>query len=345
VKIANIVLLPLAWLYGGVVMVRNLFFDTGIFWTKSVSVPVISVGNLTVGGTGKTPIVEYIVGVFLSHGISVAVVSRGYGRVTRGTVVVSDGNKVLVPADEAGDEPFQLARKFPSAAVVVDERRTRGARFAVDRLGAEAIVLDDGFQHRWLKRDLDMLVIDIEHPPYATHLLPAGRRRELLRGAKRAQAVVYSRWSDQYGTSVSQKMNIRVPEFRAQFIVSAVVNLTSGRKESVEVLKGRPCVAFCGIARPDSFRRILIESGIVVKEFLTFRDHHRYSENDLMDIAERCKSLGLRMVVTTEKDAARLSNEVEQRLLSSVSLYYIELATKVMEEENFEKLLLKTTRH
>ena len=192
----NILLLPFSWLYAMVMVCRNLAYDRGVFVVRGPGVPVISVGNLTAGGTGKTPLTEYIVGYLRNKHVRVAVVSRGYRRKSRGVVVVSDGKSVLVDATWGGDEPVQIAAKFPGVPVVVGERRVEAARIAVHALGAEVIVLDDGFQHRGIKRDLDILVMDARKDITSERLIPAGMRREPLNAIRRAGIVAFSRAED-----------------------------------------------------------------------------------------------------------------------------------------------------
>jgi len=186
------VLLPLSWLYGLVVRLRNRLFDSRVLKSAAADVPVISVGNLTAGGTGKTPLVEYIAGHFLTQGRKVGIVSRGYGRASRGVVVVSDGSSLRADARAGGDEPVQMARKYPAAAVVVGEKRVEAARCAIE-LGAEVLLLDDAFQHRYLRRDVDILVLDSRKDIREEPLLPSGLRREPLSSLRRADLVVMSR--------------------------------------------------------------------------------------------------------------------------------------------------------
>ncbi|MBM2840054.1 MAG: tetraacyldisaccharide 4'-kinase, partial [Bacteroidetes bacterium] len=186
-------LIPFSWLYGFIIYCRNKAFDWKLLDSVEVGVPVISVGNLTMGGTGKTPLVEYIVKLCLAKGRKVAVVSRGYKRESGGVVVVSDGKSLLANAAQAGDEPVQIAKKFPGAIVIVGERRVDAARMAIDEFGVNAIVLDDGFQHRFLRRDLDILVLDARKDLSRIPMIPAGERREPLASIKRANVVAFSR--------------------------------------------------------------------------------------------------------------------------------------------------------
>ncbi len=181
-------LVPFSRVYGAIVAARNFFYDRGLFTITAVGTPVISVGNITAGGTGKTPLVEYIVRTILDSGARPAVLSRGYRRTTTGTVTVSDGVKVLADADRAGDEPAQIARKFPGCVVVVDEDRVRGARFLESAFHPDVIVLDDGFQHRALRRDLDIVVV--ADGAGGSGLLPSGDGREPESSLRRADIVV-----------------------------------------------------------------------------------------------------------------------------------------------------------
>ena len=182
-------LLPLSWVYGAVIAARNAAFDTGIFRCRSAGVPLIAVGNMTAGGTGKTPVVEMLVRLLRQRGVSPGVISRGYGRTGRGVVVVADRECVYADAGTGGDEPVQIARKFPGVPVVVGERRFEAAVTAVRRCGAQVIISDDGFQHRWLHRDCDLVVVDGSSDLAAEPLLPAGVRREPMRALRRAHMV------------------------------------------------------------------------------------------------------------------------------------------------------------
>ena len=189
-------LLPLSWLYGLVMSARNMVFDAGLLRVRSAGVPVIAVGNMTAGGTGKTPLVEWLVGELQAQGVRPAVVSRGYGRASRGVVAVSDGVRLLATALEAGDEAVQVATKFPAVPVVVGERRVDAARAAVERFSADVLVLDDAFQHRYLRRDLDIVILDARVDVTRERMLPAGRRREPLRGLGRAGLLAFSKLAE-----------------------------------------------------------------------------------------------------------------------------------------------------
>ncbi|MGA9406973.1 MAG: tetraacyldisaccharide 4'-kinase, partial [Bacteroidota bacterium] len=261
-------LLPFSWLYGCGVVLRNLLYDWKIFRTESVGVPVISVGNITTGGTGKTPVVELIARLLQGKNIRSAVVSRGYKRETQGLVEISDGSSLKATSREAGDEAFQLATQLRKTIVVVDEQRVRGARYAVSKLNAQAIVLDDGFQHRALHRDVDIVLIDADRSPFTMALLPAGHRRDTLHSLKRANAVLLTKVKpvsniDKLKDLIRRYSHAEI--FSSSYTVSAFRRAKTGFSVDLNSVKGKHAVAFCGIGQPESFKESLEGIGIEVR--------------------------------------------------------------------------------
>ncbi len=300
-------LLPLSWLYGTIVGVRNKCYDKRIFSTRSVGVPIVSVGNLSVGGTGKTPLVEYVARVLMNGGTRVAVVSRGYRRRSRGLKVVSDHRRILLVPPESGDEPFQIAKNVPGAVVVVDEQRTRGARYAASQAGAEVIILDDGFQHRALARDLDVVVLNAKEQ--TGPLLPVGRRREGIGGLRRADALVVSHCSGTDEVTVlgdQLRPYTDAPIFCTRLVVRDVREVATESSIDPERLKKKSAIAFCGIGNPESFRRTLLQLGVQVASFKRFSDHHWYRERDLVSLERELDRTKAEWMLTTQKDAVRL---------------------------------------
>jgi tetraacyldisaccharide 4'-kinase len=297
------ILVPFSWLFAVVVTVRNYFYDTGIFTITAIDTPVISVGNITTGGTGKTPLVEQIVSTLLGAGLRPAVLSRGYGRDGGATVVVSDGLTVKADADTAGDEPAQIARKFPGCAVVVDADRVRGGRFAESAFHPDVIVLDDGFQHRALRRDLDIVVLDASRGVAETCLLPAGNGREPLRSLRRADLVVLNAPPEKGDATVEGK-----PVVRMRYELKRFTAGDAGTEVGSDDLAARRFVAFSGIGNPGSFASTLERAGLKPESFLAYPDHHRYTRGDLDEIAGALLRTGAAYAVTTEKDAVRLAS-------------------------------------
>lgn len=280
--------------YGVGVRVRNGLFDRGWKKTHAAAVPVVSVGNLTLGGTGKTPCVEYVAGYFRDAGLRAAILSRGYGA-------------------DAGpnDEAMVLEENLPDVPHLQGADRVALAATAVDELESEILVLDDGFQHRRLARDLDVVLIDATHPPTRDHLFPRGTLREPAGGLRRAGAVVLTR-CDQVEpdaiAGVRRWLETRFPGKPVAETEHRPAGLVGGDEpEDVATAAGRPVAAFCGIGNPSAFRRTLEGLGAAPTSFRTFPDHHPYSRADVDDLRRWAGELPPdALVLTTQKDWVKL---------------------------------------
>ncbi len=309
-------LLPFSLLFWLGVAIRNWFFDIGILKTTKAGIPVISVGNISTGGAGKTPIVEMLIEK-LAISRRLSVVSRGYGRRSKGTIVVSDGKGNLASVDISGDEPSQLAKKFPGLIVVADENRVRGAQKAVE-LGAEIILLDDGFQHRYLHRDLNLVVMTAEEILNRDWLLPAGNRREPMSSLKRADDLIITRCANL--EQFNRASGIMKAHFQAESQSSikegGMIGLQTKFKsfkpastnEKIEAVQfiGKRIIAVSGIGCPKSFESTLSDAGIAVIKHFAFSDHHWFSEKDIQMIIKARITLNADFIFTTEKDFMRL---------------------------------------
>jgi tetraacyldisaccharide 4'-kinase len=342
-----LLLRPAAALFGVVVALRNRAYDRKIFTTAKTGVPVVSVGNITAGGSGKTPLTEYIVGHYIRGNVNTGVLSRGYKRSTTGSHVVSDGRQLCGTADDSGDEPYQIARKYPSAVVVVDEDRVRGAELMSERFHPGCIVLDDGFQHRRIARDLDIVVIDGKTLQKMPALLPAGRFREPLSSLGRAGCVVLlaSPADLRPMTEIIQKY-FSGPLFPAEKRPTAIVRISDRHRVPLGELRNKPATAFCGIAQPDSFRSTVAATGVHLKNFRAFGDHYRYTADDLKEIRKMSDETGTEMIITTEKDAVRIAGPTVNRDVDD-RWYFIEIEINFIEgEPAFRQLLDRTVlRH
>ncbi|MGD0038229.1 MAG: tetraacyldisaccharide 4'-kinase [Bacteroidota bacterium] len=307
----RILLLPFSLFYWFGVAIRNWFFDIGVLKIENVGVPVISVGNISTGGVGKTPFVELLIEkLIINHRL--AVVSRGYKRKTNGTIVVSDGRGKLSSVENSGDEPIQLALKYPELIVVVDEKRVRGAEKAVE-LDVKTILLDDGFQHRHLHRDLDIVILTAEEILYGDILLPAGNRREPLTSLKRADLIAVTRCADineyEHVCEVGRESNslpYKMPTIGLTTKLKAFKRVSSGEIVKAEIFKKYNVIAFSGIGNPKSFVDLMMKSNIKVVKHLAFSDHHWYKDNDIKTIIDARKQTNADFIITTEKDATRL---------------------------------------
>jgi len=271
--------------------------------------PVISVGNLSMGGTGKSPVVAAIAQWLLDAGERPAILSRGYARrdVVDGVVVVSDGREILATIDRSGDEPLMLARQVPGAIVCVSPERYLSGRLAEQQLGATVHILDDGFQHLELARDLDVLVTSIGEIPNGK-VIPRGRLREPIDAAARAQVLVVSdatpgaAASEAWALGISQACAaVRTLGDPVRILEAAIAEPGAGSRE-------QKILAVAGIANPDRFVSSLKNAGWNVADSMTFKDHHRYSMSDLAAIAAKMRVAGADAVVTTDKDAVRFES-------------------------------------
>jgi len=277
----------LSLLYGLGVFARNSLYDRGILKVRRLPVPVISVGNLSVGGSGKTSLVMFLA-ERLSKNIRVAILLRGYKRDSRGVRVVSEWGKVLTGVEEAGDEAYMMARMLRDVSVIVSEDRFEGGKVAVD-LGADLVILDDGFQHRRLHRDLDLLLIKAKD--LKDRLLPAGRLREPLSSMSRAHAIVLT-----YQEVCPFELKTDKPTFRMRRTFSKVLD-SELRPRPIDVLRDTEIIAFSGLGDNDQFLKTLRMLGLKVREFLSFPDHHHYRDLELREGET---------YVTTPKDLVKL---------------------------------------
>jgi len=343
-QIFRMALLPFGEAYSAALALRNAMFKVGIFPVARVGVPVIAVGNITAGGTGKTPLVELIVRMLQNLGKKVAVVSRGYGRRSHGVVVVSDGKSVLVDGSVGGDEPVQVARKFPGVPVVVGERRIDAVHRVVNELGAGVVVLDDAFQHRFIHRDLNILVLEAGKDIRDEWSLPAGLRREPLVGIRRADLVAWS----------GIKNHQRVADLRGQIarwfagpMISYCVEPLPLRTVRGGVDKGscvgKRVVAFCGIAAPQRFFATVRQIGGDTVREMVFPDHHRFTKQDVQRILLEFCTSHADLLVTTEKDATRMLavEDLRCNFLESYPVWYLPVEVRIVEgEEQLTRMLL-----
>ena len=295
--------------YGAAVLARNRLFDSGALPQQDVGCPVVSVGNLTVGGTGKTPMAIRVAGMLRDRGMRPAILSRGYGgKSAAGVLVVSDGRQTLAGPDEAGDEPVLIARRLPGVPVLAGAKRAVTGRYARENLGADVLVLDDGFQHRWIRRDLDIVLLDSRAPLGNGFLLPRGPLREPPEALGRAGAVVFTRSedtappSDKGLAAILRGRPVLRTRIRPVKLVAA-----DGTEMPLSRLAGKRVFAFAGIARPDSFRQTLEGLGADIAGFRALPDHHRYGAEDVRRIERAFGETGAEILVTTEKDGVKLS--------------------------------------
>lgn len=328
---------PASSLYGQIVRARAGLYASGTLRQHRLDAPVLSVGNLTFGGTGKTPVVEFLARRLRFEGYRPAILSRGYGRRSRGVVVVSRGEGALVPADVGGDEPVALAGRLPGVAVVVGERRFDAGRAAAS-LGVDLFLLDDGYQHLALARDVNLLLLDSRDPFGGGKLPPAGRLREPLAAIRRADAILFTRAArgepaDADGKTVAL-LHPGAPIFHAG-IRPAGLRDEAGSSVDVGDAARRRCLAVSGVAQPARFAAALRELDLSAEETFVFPDHHRYGNSDLRRIRKAADATGASLLVTTEKDAVKLAGR------TSLPIVTVSLEVEIAESNFFPWLLAR----
>ena len=307
IKKYRIFLWPLGFFYWLLIFWRNFFYNLGFFVSRKLPCKVVSIGNLSVGGTGKTPFVLFLANSLKARGLNVAVLSRGYKRKSTGTHVVSDGNTLKSDLNNSGDEPFMLANKLQDIPVVVDENRYRGGQFICNEYNPDVIIMDDGFQHRRVFRDVDIVLINSNHR--RPKLLPYGLLREPLRNIKRADAVIFTKANL---TPPDEKLVNAVSNYCSFTVESDLIPNTQvigldGSTKPVSDFNG-PVVAVSGVGDPDSFEVIMEEAGLDYVHHFRHDDHAEYSALDLEVLREVFLSAEAQALITTEKDLVKLES-------------------------------------
>ncbi|CAN5168052.1 tetraacyldisaccharide 4'-kinase [soil metagenome] len=361
--------MPFSRLYGSLTDLRNRLYDRGLLRSYSLGAPTISVGNITTGGTGKTPLVAHIALALATRGEKVCILTRGYGRrYASERVVVSDGEKIVSDPSIAGDEPVELALKLSRKAIIIaDADRVAAAEWALREYGVTAFILDDGFQHRKAKRDVDIVCVDATDPWGGLKTLPGGRLREPLAGMRRADIAVITRsdlvpdiedlraeisnWNPDAAIFAAQNEIVRVTELedlRSRFQRPDLSDADQPNASPFDVLTVKSngakseirLVAFCGLGNPENFFMQIRKEDEKNKDFnlcitKSFPDHHSYTQADIDDLeAEARQGAGVCAFVTTAKDAIKLSG-----IRFSIPCYVVEIDVVLDKPDAFVKLL------
>jgi tetraacyldisaccharide 4'-kinase len=333
------ILAPLAALYGGITRTRLALYKRRLLNSTHLDAIVISIGNLTTGGTGKTPMAEYLARTVAGAGRKVCILTRGYGREKPSEqVLVSDGQKVLATAQQAGDEPVLLAEQLRGiAAVISNANRVAAGRWAIANLGSEVFILDDGFQHLQVHRDLNIVTVDASNPWGNGHLLPRGRLREPRHGLTRADCIVITR-SDQAANIEALKSEVKIisghrPLFTSSMRAHGLRRLDEQAASDTGEMPG-PVAAFSAIGNHASFIKQLESENIKPAAISEFPDHHRYSQRDIHEIVETARNAGAQSLITTAKDAVKLKG-----LTVGLPCYVLDIKITFDDESGFARLV------
>ena len=332
----NILLAPIALIYGLIVKIRNLLFDFKILKSVSFEKPIICVGNLTVGGTGKTPHVEYLIKL-LSTKLNIATLSRGYGRETKGFGYASTTST----ATEVGDEPLQIKLKYPSIQVSVDADRVGGiTRLINENSNLDLILLDDAFQHRYVKPGLSILLIDFNRPITSDYFLPMGRLRDSVKEKRRADIVIISKCpfdlNPEMRIHLSKKLELSPKQsiYFTTMVYGEPIPVFKEYRINLELEKEQEIYAFAGIANPTFFFSHLENKANLIEKH-TFPDHFAFTKNKIYPIFDsylRSKA-NSKAIVTTEKDAARLRGIPSLDEEFKKSIFYIPIEVKFVDDQ------------
>ena len=341
----RILLLPISLLYHIVLTIRHKLYDWHILRTTRFEKPVICVGNLNLGGTGKTPHTEYLIRL-LKNDYRVATLSRGYGRRTKGFKLAETSSTY----NDLGDEPLLYFKKFPGIQVAVDEDRVDGVTHLFEEQGVEVVLLDDAFQHRSISAGLNILLTEYQRLYMDDYLFPAGTLRDVRSAAKRADIIVISKapkdLSEQEKQQITNKLNISENQkVYFSYLEHAALQPLNEAAKTFPPEEADGAFAFCGIGNPKPFVEELKKRYHTV-DFLPFGDHHAYKENDMKAVLDWYEKLDgeKKIIVTTEKDAARLTNSPYLCQFERTPLYDLPVTVRFHEEEKFNEEILKYVR-
>lgn len=326
---------PFSPLYSFLMVAREKLYSLRILSRNNVSTPVISVGNLVLGGTGKTPMVRQIVRFLQKNGFQPAIISRGYRGTAREAInIVSDGQKLLLSADQAGDEPFMLAKTLSKTPVLTGKKRIFPARKAVE-MGATCLVLDDGFQHLAVERDINIVLFDSSYHAGNSRVFPGGPLREPVSSLSRADCFVMTgtrEENENRAKMFAELLTKRFPEKPVFFAHRSPLSFYDSKGNLCDPRTWGPSFAFCGIAGPDRFSQSLHETAIDIIDFTALPDHAEYSLEQIKSLEEKAKICGAQGMVTTEKDGVKLQD-------ATFSLPLAIARVEMVLPENFWKFL------
>lgn len=350
------ILLGLSGIYSRIILSRLWLYRMRLYRAHHLGCPVISVGNITVGGTGKTPVVEMIARELTAGGRKVAILSRGYKSVPKPLIgrvldkifrkkaiftprIVSDGKSLLLDSRTAGDEPFMLANNLRDVVVLVDRDRVKSGLYAIEHFGRDAIILDDGLQYLRLNRQLEVVLVDRQAPFGNDYMLPRGTLREPPASLRRATHIFLTKCSGEDNSALLEelrKFNRTADIIECTHRTRHLKNLLTGEIKPLEFLSGLTVGSICGIAAPESFENALRAHGAELSLTKTYTDHHRYTTREIELFIRRCAKRNIPAIITTEKDAVRIPRIIDPE----VPIYYLRVEIEILHgQEGWQRFL------
>lgn len=347
----------LSRLYSFIMNMRLALYEHRFIRSKTLGCQVISIGNLTVGGTGKTPVVEVFARALQQNSRKVAILSRGYKKAEtpvgdklknlftfktpqqQPPRVVSDGNRLLLDSEMGGDEPYMLASNLPNVCVIVDKDRVKSGRYAIQKLGCDTLILDDGFQYLRLKHRVDIVLVDRTNPFDNGYVLPRGLLRESVRHLSRATFIFITKSPGDGSVELRRQireLNPKAEIAECRHTPRYFQDVFSGERKPLDFIRGMPIASLSGIAAPRGFEESLQRLGGDLVHRKRFADHHRYTQQEILDAINAARDRGARAIITTEKDAVRFP-KIERR---DVPVYFIRVEIELLDgEEDFNELI------
>ncbi len=343
----------LSLLFRAIVQTRLGFYDAGLLPRSHLGCQIISVGNVTVGGTGKTPVVEIFARELQAAGRKVAILSRGYRKKEKSFLerlflgdqispprVVSDGNRILLDSEMSGDEPYMLASNLPGVVVLVDKDRVKSARYAIKHFGCDMLILDDGFQYQRMQHRHEVVLVDHTNPFGNGHLLPRGILREPARNIRRANFIFITK-SDGKSEALRRQLSLLNPTAEiteCRHHPCYFKNAETGAKMEIGAVAGKQVVVLSGIAAPGGFENSIRGMGAKVLVCERFVDHHRYRQQEILEVVNHAVELGADAILTTEKDAVRLPRMENPK----VPIFYLRMDIQIIDGyDNFKECVAR----
>ena len=304
----------LSYLYLIIINIRNWLYNNKILKSYSFSTPIISLGNITIGGNGKTPMTIYLAKILLNKGLSIGIISRGYKKKKKGTIIVSDGNNILCKTVLCGDEAYLMAKNLTQSFIIVDENKTRAINIMIKKYNPDIILLDDAFQHRKVNRLIDIVVVNSKIPSTNYKMLPKGLLREPAININRSHIIITT-----YGNNLNKHIkvinNISVFNSKMKYFIKKSVN-----SKLVNCTAPETVLAFCGIAHPFIFFQQLKKLNIKTHKEITFIDHVRYTKTTIKNLSNIIKDNSIQSIITTEKDYVKYP---KNSLINFIYMYYV----------------------
>jgi len=318
-------LAPFAGLYKGVTSLRNYLFDINLKKTIELDIPVISVGNITAGGTGKTPFTITLANLLVEKGFKPAIITRGYKRKSKGQVIVSEGNGSKVSVEISGDEPFLMAEKTKKVVIIADTDRVEAGKTALEKMGSDIIIADDCFQHRRLFRDVNIILWDSYTSPYDESLLPKGRLRESFDGLLRGDFLVFTRTESPDDKDVEFFNQKGLECYTSPTRITEIKNINEEFAQSD--IEGKSILAFCGLGNHQQFFDTVQQLNPNKLITQKFPDHHKYSEQEVETLFKKAELDKVDFLITTEKD----KTNIPSKFLGNEKLMYLSISLGIDE--------------